>query len=213
MERTSLLIAFSDYDKKGEKKMYKDLDAPNGLILDLGPQDEPSKNLTVLDDIDAPILKCVKMFTLLGCKTVWSCCGFNYEGQPKWKSHTYNCPYVRMNADAKTFKLMYKIVDDLVFAHTNQWYITLASKPQQKPQFGIGCNFNGTKDWTDKDCPHMHERCVSAIDLLEKKLLSFKDQFKEKVILRDSNTDMTKQLEYWQFKGKAPIEVLKSEFM
>src|SRR3990167_575278 len=55
------------------------------------------KSITRLeDDIDEPLKTCVMALALLGCEPVWSCCGFDYAGQPIHKSHEHGRCGIRL---------------------------------------------------------------------------------------------------------------------
>ena len=80
----SVLISDEDY------KEYRTLQH-NALFQQKLESVRGMKNLR--DDIDVPIRKLVAMFALLGCTPLWSCCGFDYDGQPMHKTHEYGNIY------------------------------------------------------------------------------------------------------------------------
>jgi hypothetical protein len=54
---------------------------------DVLASEETIQNLE--DDIDKPMKLIVGAAALIGAKPQWSCCGFNYDGQPAHKDHVY----------------------------------------------------------------------------------------------------------------------------
>lgn len=57
---------------------------------------------TVLESIDRPIRGLILAMHLIGMKTTFSCCGFNYDGEEEPKSHSDNGPFVVFHGPSYT---------------------------------------------------------------------------------------------------------------
>jgi len=148
-----------------------------------------SKITKLEDDIDLPIKRCVVAFALLGCEPLWSCCGFDYKGQPLHKSHQYGRIYFILGHNSFSEKLCEAITK------STDWEY---------------CLFNGNLDlhiepknvvsqWDYRDCPHYHEPFVQYIQHLENYLFSMKDLFANEVVLSDTNGKYEKWYPYWAY--------------
>lgn len=158
-----------------------------------------TKNRGKLEDcIDTPIKKCVALLNLLGLETVWSCCGFDYEGQRN-KDHVPGSPQIFIKANSKSFNLLLKIVDYELFKVQNAWNAMIKCMQLQEPTFILFCQFPMNKGglWDTQNSPHFHERPVMCITFLEHRLLQFKDKMKNKVVLTDMNKTMKDITPIW----------------
>src|SRR3990167_10289827 len=77
------------------------------------------------DDIDQPIRNCVAYLALLGCNPVWSCCGFDYIGQPIHKSHEYGSSGFCLTDNEQTRRLSESLeTADMPYQkYMNKWKI------------------------------------------------------------------------------------------
>ena len=142
------------------------------------------------DDIDVPIKKCVAMFALLGCKPQFSCCGFNYIGQPIHKCHQYGRIVFLLGDKINSYGVLSQ------FNHS--WIFT--GRPDCL-DFSVGIE-NFVPDWREITCVHYPETAVWLIDNLEKYLLNFKNMFVSEISLQDGNKQRNEVSRYWQYPAK-----------
>jgi len=153
------------------------------------------------DDIDAPIKKCVAMLALLGCAPIYSCCGFDYNGQPFHKSHQYGRPYFILTANQNTFALL----ETLSRSRTG-WQGGRGNHPTwTNLELMVGMN----PHWRREECIHFSEECVGAIALLENVLVQFFPKMVETITLIDSNSLAKKVTKHWQYPPKEPWTINK----
>lgn len=151
-----------------------------------------TKNLE--DDIDEPIKSCVMMLALLGTNPIYSCCGFDYEGQPYHKSHQYGDSYVLFADDPK-----------IEFELPPMWEVKKRSEYFPEYMLVLKEGFKANPHWTDPSCIHFAENFVIAITLLEKVLWNQQESFcTEKVTLSDTNHQANQFSPYWQYTPKEP---------
>ena len=154
------------------------------------------------DDIDLPIRKCVALLALLGCKPLYSCCGFDYDGQPFHKSHQYGIPYIKLLADNPAFSFVYNLtrIGTPWFCKTSRGVVDVL------------CEIKGNPHWRAEECIHFAEECIFVIDWMEKYLVSFKTAMMEEVVLEDSNKRALEIHKNWQYPSKSPWKILKSDY-
>ena len=164
---------------------------------------QSAKEITRLeDDIDAPIKNCVGMFALLGCFPVYSCCGFDYSGQPFHKSHQYGRPYFILKASQR--------VDDVLLILSKQktfWYATPNGKFVNLEAMA-GMN----PYWRMEECIHFAEECVILIGWMENFLRRCSRSMMDEIVLEDTNYKAKQDLRFWQYPPKEPWIVRKSDF-
>lgn len=154
------------------------------------------------DDIDAPVKRCVAAFALLGCEPLWSCCGFDYAGQPLHKSHQYGRIFFILANNAFSEDLC-KIITE-----TSDWEYHL-----HNGNLDLHVDIkNVVAQWDYKDCPHYHEPFVYYIRGLENRLFSLEDWFAEEVTLGDTNGMMKDALPYWQYPTMEPWVIRKKDY-
>lgn len=159
------------------------------------------KNLE--DDIDLPIKNCIAMLALLGCEPTFSCCGFDYQGQPAHKSHQLGFPYIRMKKNTMSIAIS---TDGLDFGKHGWTFrefhgeILLELLTSMNPH------------WRNKSCIHYSEECVIGIDWLERKLFTGRGNFKDMVVLKDTNANHRAHLKFWQYPPKKPWTIYKSDY-
>lgn len=165
---------------------------------------QSAKQITKLeDDIDFPIKKCVAMLALLGCKPLYSCCGFDYEGQPYHKSHQYGRPYFILTASESTFNFI-----DFLRRNRTLWY---ASQGANSSVVNIELMAGANPHWRKEECIHFSEECVINIYRMEKILERAKDFMADEADLMDSNEGAKKEIKYWRYPPKEPWRILKKD--
>ncbi len=182
---------------------------------------ESAKSMKMLEnDIDLPIKTIVGMFALLGCQPLFSCCGFDYEGQPVHKTHEYGNAYINLRDNSNTKQVIDFFISIGFFAdtykRTSQWRTW---KIEQDKIVFVAQSFDW-KDrkmgypWTKENCIHYSEKGVIGLHELRKKLYyAFKDHFLSQITLRDTNQNHNKNLAYWQYPASEPWEINKDELL
>jgi hypothetical protein len=168
------------------------------------------------DHIDEPIKRAVALMNLYGVSTIFSCCGFAYKGEKVQKSHVFSCPQILFKCTTRSLNKISKLIHTNKFAMNNGWNASLIPTRDREPftKGYIGCRLRSEiKSWEEKDSPHFHEACNSAITILEERLLEFVDSMPESVLVRDYNEIMKKAYPYWQYDPCTPWLVKKSDFV
>lgn len=165
----------------------------------------------LVDDIDQPIRKSLAMLSLLGCKTIWSCCGFDYEGQPVHKFHEYGTVFFRMHFSEAS----HTVAANLLMARLAlPWEIKLFYTNIPEVQFKAPIGFEDhLKTWENSLCPHYPEPAVQAICNLENRLIKFKEHFLDEVTLVDTNAEYQKAFPDWQYPPKNPWVIRKADYV
>lgn len=162
-----------------------------------------AKDITRLeDDIDLPIKNCVGMFALLGCKPMYSCCGFDYDGQPIHKSHQYGRPYFILGSGKRTTQIAF----DFSQIKSN-WFF----RPGQNGTAILELHAGMNPYWRKEDCIHFAEECSSNIGWLEKTLWLGEPSMADCIELIDTNSIVKKHIKFWQYPPKESWLVYKSE--
>jgi hypothetical protein len=157
------------------------------------------------DDIDKPIKKCVAMVALLGLKPIYSCCGFDYSGQPFHKSHQYGEPYIMLSVESEKYR-------STLFNDLQQWVFKKSPANKDISFLTITINdSNGNPYWRNKNCIHFPEECVFAISYLEKYIFQYNSLFLDEIVVNDTNNNAKKSYKYWQYPPKKSWVVSKSE--
>lgn len=162
---------------------------------------ESQSKITKLEqDVDEPMKNVVMMLNLLGCVTSWSCCGFNYEGQPFHKDHTYGYIYVVMKADLRSFDIVRRFME---FRHTLSaaWNCKLA-KSDDVAIFSLSAYIQRQEQWNSPASPHYGELGATYIACFEEFLWSLKEEFLDKVIMKDRNAEYKERFSNWQYPPK-----------
>lgn len=155
------------------------------------------------DDVDAPIKKCVAMLALLGLEPLFSCCGFDYRGQPYHKSHQYGEAYI-MVKDNDTSQRWLPAGSNGILG--NGWKI----RKHIKGTLVIVLKVPGNPHWRKKDCIHFSEEIVIGIANLEKMLMNLHGTFASGWVLEDTNQNYKKNgVNHWQYPPKKPWVILK----
>lgn len=152
------------------------------------------------DDIDLPVKKCVAMFALLGFQPLFSCCGFDYHGQPIHKSHQYGRPYFMFQGNPKSLSL--------VGCRFSMGWRSVSM--YNKTTVFLENVIEGNPHWRKKDCIHFSEECNIAISWIEKWLLSNKSLMADTITLEDTNQNYKKNsIRFWQYPAKEPWIIQK----
>jgi hypothetical protein len=154
-----------------------------------------AKGITKLeDDVDLPIKKCVAMCALLGLEPLFSCCGFDYDGQPYHKSHQYGEPYIMFKSNPKTLSLL---------TYPPNWKFGWLMRKHVQNTILLVLKVEGNPHWRKKDCIHFAEELVISIAWLERFLSFQKDAFLDEIILCDTNQNYKKSgVRFWQYPPK-----------
>lgn len=154
--------------------------------------------------IDAPIKNCIMGLNLLGLTTKWSCCGFDYQGQPSFKSHVHGRPHVVVDYCNG------KLLDRLVYiAMRSGWKLELSQVSCTNAwQLSSQSSLN-QGSWARTDSAHFHEGPNTKIKSLEHALMSLWEYMNDLVVLRDQNHVMETIYEHWQYKGLDDWEIKK----
>lgn len=169
---------------------------------------------TLEQDIDTPIKKCVMALALLGCEPMWSCCGFDYEGQPIHKSHQGESAWVVLRDNARSRCLAERLeTEALPFReYANAWKTNFALH-YGDARCTLYSQLRAHNTWPNPECIHFSEPAAIAIQVLETYLLSLADEFQETVILTDTNVEFQKRFNWWQYPTKAPWVVRKVDLV
>ena len=155
-------------------------------------------------DIDIPIRKLVAMFALLGCEPLWSCCGFDYYGQPMHKTHEYGDSFIVFkNIDRAREIILTLESKGLIVgrgSETNKWEVwSINDVIYLRTDFDY-FHTQSKYPWTMKSCIHYSELALIKINELENALFYFfGEEFVEEVTLSDSNKIQKRTLKNWQY--------------
>lgn len=156
------------------------------------------------DDIDLPIRKCVAMTALLGMEPTFSCCGFDYHGQPYHKSHQYGEPYIMVRKNKVTEKWLTMGGNGTI---GGGWKI----RKHVTNTCLIILKVQGNPYWRKRDCIHFAEEVVLGIAWLEKALSGMQEYFLPNWLLLDTNNNYKKNgVKHWQYPPKEPWLIEKS---
>lgn len=155
------------------------------------------------DDIDAPIKRCVAMCALLGLNPLFSCCGFDYRGQPYHKSHQYGEAYIMLGRNKLSEQWLVHYGNGSIVAG---WKI----KKHVQNTLLLVHKVPGNPYWRKKDCIHFSEETAIGISYLEKSLMTLSDNFMSAVVIEDTNQNYKKSgVRYWQYPPKKPWVIQK----
>lgn len=170
------------------------------------------------EDIDIPMRRLVAMFALLDCEPLWSCCGFDYDGQPIHKTHEYGNTYIALKDTQRTrsvMKILYagkwiqKLNND-----TDKWEVWM-----NRGILYLRSDFDyfhrrDKYPWSMNNCIHFPELAVIKIQEIEKLILSyFEDEFKEMAIVSDTNRNHKIRVRNWQYPALEDWTVTLSDIL
>lgn len=147
------------------------------------------------DHIDAPIRKAVAGMNLLGFKTHFSCCGFDYEGQPDFKSHLKPYIFLDYNQIMETPVLKMKLYDLGILAG---WGYDNAGS--QYIDFYAKISTHVDDPWGKAKSVHFYEKSAIAIARLNETIKRFDKYFLDQVIIEDGNKKSKENVPYWQYQ-------------
>lgn len=170
------------------------------------------RSLSLEQDIDEPVKSCVMAFGLLGCNPMWSCCGFDYEGQPIHKAHHYGWVYfaLTLNPVTKTFINIFLKTPNWFFADT--WKVNLTFNDGVKTVW-FQNPFIQIKDWDDEECINYSEIAATRIRYLEYFFATLKDNMADSFTLIDQNAKYKRRFPFWQYPTKEPWTFAKEDLM
>lgn len=209
----SVLISDEDYNE------YRILQH-NALFQQKLESVRGMKNLK--DDIDTPIRKLVAMFALLGCETRWSCCGFDYDGQPMHKTHEYGDSFIRLVDSKRALEVMatlinfnaIKLTKEGELLNTDEWTVwRKANEIYLRTDFDY---FHRQSDypWAGHSCIHFSELAVIKIYDLEQAMLKlFSSEFLSGAILQDTNYKSKNILNNWQYPALEDWIITKEDIL
>ena len=172
------------------------------------------------NDIDLPIKTIIGMFALMGCWPKFSCCGFDYEGQPIHKTHEYGNAYVMLDDNYNTEEVVKFLVGEELLVETttektSQWRTW---KIEKHKQVFVALAFDWLESkreypWTKTNCIHYAEKGVIGLDYLKKHLYRLRKSFLEEITLIDTNKQQHKNLAYWQYPALKSWKINKEELI
>lgn len=171
---------------------------------------ESMRSVTKLeDDIDVPIKKCVMAFALLGCNPTWSCCGFNYVGQPVHKKHQSGRLYFILGNSRKSI-ILFHMIGNSTMAYRNHWEIRHTGSGAVDLHLDFS---NVVPDWKEDACIHYSEQAVQIIKDLEAWLMSLSSEFLDSTEIIDSNKLYRKHFDNWQYEPKSSWIIRKEDLL
>lgn len=154
------------------------------------------------DDIDAPIKKCVACLALLGCEPLYSCCGFDYEGQPYHKSHQYGRPYIVLTVKPLTLQILQELSSRKTFWQAGR------GNYAKWTNLELICGMN--PHWRRDECIHFYEESLVGIIQLQNLLMSAYPKMLDEITLVDTNFKAKIQSKHWQYPPKESWHIQKS---
>lgn len=160
------------------------------------------------NDVDEPIKWTVAALTLLGVQPVFSCCGFNYVGQPLHKRHTVGTTYISVLANAEFNTLCEEL--NQYSDHLRGWWWEIVNgsglyKEDQHGQIYFSETWarHGVPEWDDPLCIHYSEMAALAIRSMNVTLYrNFWDKIHLSAVLTDSNGHYQSGVSAWQYPAK-----------
>jgi hypothetical protein len=170
-------------------------------------------------DIDIPMRTIVGMFALLGCRPLFSCCGFDYSGQPIHKTHEYGNAYVMLDNNTNTQRIIEVLSDHKFLVEdkekTSQWR-TWTDERHNISFIALAFDWaerNSDYPWTMKNCIHYSEKGVIGLNELRKVLYRFQYSFLDEFILEDTNEKQNKYVPYWQYPSLKPWTISREQLL
>jgi len=163
------------------------------------------------DDIDEPIKRCVMALALLGCEPQWSCCGFDYHGQPLHKSHQYGrCYFILGNRPNAVALFNALLASDMPFK--SRWCL----QSSVNGNYGVDLHADGQniiEQWDTKDSIHDYETLAFCIQHLDMFLMELHESFLDEVTLIDTNVHYGNRVQSWQYPPKREWVIRKSDLL
>jgi hypothetical protein len=164
--------------------------------------------MTLKDDIDLPLVNTIAYLNLLGVKTLWCCCGYNYKDQPTHKSHQLGQVNISMEASELAATMGVRLIS---------WNPNLFLKYQlvapSLRSFIIFCDIIKFHPNWNETSMHYHEFPSQIINGIEKNLYCLKDQFANETILTDTNQTSKAENPYWGYPARDSWIIKKSDYI
>lgn len=156
------------------------------------------------NDIDIPMRKLVAMFALLECSPMWSCCGFDYDRQPMHKTHEYGNTYLALQYTMRTRSILKILVAGKWIRprsdNTDQWEFWINNGVLYLRSDFDFFHRKNQYPWAMNNCIHFSELAVSKIRELEILTVGyFGDEFRDSVVLKDTNINQKRVVQNWQY--------------
>ena len=167
---------------------------------------ESIASLSLEDDMDAPIKKCVMAFALLGCYPLWSCCGFDYVGQPIHKWHEYGRVFFILENRSESVLITQRFLGT---SRSAGWALV-----DYGTLLDFHCDFtNAVPQWDSANCIHYYEPASFSIQFLESFLMALSPCFLEEVVLHDTNGRTKDYVATWQYPPRGDWIIRKSDLL
>ena len=171
------------------------------------------------DHIDEPIKRSVALMNLYGVETLFSCCGYDYKNPKVPKSHIAGRPQILFKANTQNLKKITNLIHYDVFLNNNSWWVLVMPTSTREPivKAMMGCKIDSHSSnidsWNDSNSPHFHEGFNSIFYQLEDRLLQFKNEMKDEVIVKDYNTIMKEVYPSWEYEPCEDWIVKKKDYV
>lgn len=170
----------------------------------------------LIDDIDAPMLPVVGAFALLGLKTAWSCCGFDYEGQPIHKAHEYGKMGLAVlhseQAEAFARRMTNADIDYQEMGRACRWFWR-AGHVYGDDMLYLNADIVTRNAWPYADMIHYSEPGAIMLGVLKRWLLTLADEFEPEAEVVDYNHVYLSRFPDWQYPPSEPWHVTKAEVL
>ena len=169
------------------------------------------------DHIDEPIKRSVALMNLYGIETLFSCCGYEYKNPKVSKSHIFRNPQILFKANAPNLEKAATLIHYDVFLNNNSWRIVVLPTSTREPLVKASMNCVMAKsqieEWGQSESPHFHEGFNAVIYQLEDRLLQFKDEMKDEVVVKDYNAIMKEVYPAWEYETCEDWIVKKKDYV
>lgn len=168
------------------------------------------------DEIDRPLKRSIALLNLLGMKTRWCCCGFNYTDQPAHKSHTFNSLQIFFEDNEIIKDFFIHFLDSM---HQNDgWSAQLYRQAGQETGWALHTHFGASNlgaptDWNNPTSEHYHEVPNIKIKALEDYLVSLGEYMADEVVLQDTNAEMRGIYRDWNVVPGEPWVIKKTDWL
>ena len=154
------------------------------------------------DHIDAPILKATVGLNLLGFKTIFSCCGFDYQNPCVPKKHVLNKPYFFIEYSIGDSGRWISHAKSLLFdlCIDSGWKFDKISDGSIIDFYSYSQEWDREHPFGREGSPHRYEQPCLAIDRLLKSISSLRSNFMPEAVIKDGNGAYIKAYKYWQYQ-------------
>lgn len=170
------------------------------------------KSITrLVDDTDSPIRECVAALALLGCEPLWSCCGYDYEGQPIHKDHAYGTPYVAVAKNDRSM-FVHRILGQTPFPFSDRWGL-FETRRDGVDICGFKCRIVRDGYWESHKSPHFGELGATYLQYFRDFLFTLSDHFSPSAVIVDTNGAYRNRFPFWQYPAKEAWTVTKDALL